>query len=29
MLEEIDGNDDMKDNTALPHKADFDRRRAG
>jgi hypothetical protein len=25
----IDGNGDIKDNTAMPHQADFDRRRAG
>ena len=29
MLEQIDGNDDMKDNTALPHHADFDRKAGG
>jgi hypothetical protein len=29
MLVQIDGNGDLKDDTALPHQADFDRRRAG
>jgi hypothetical protein len=29
MLVQIDGNGDLKDITALPHKADFDRWRAG
>jgi hypothetical protein len=29
MLVEIDGNSDMKDDTALLHQGDFDRRRAG
>jgi hypothetical protein len=29
MLVQIDGNCDMKDNTALPHPADYDHRRPG